>query len=276
MSGKLLVNGVDIFTTLGFGTRNVQAWWDSFPLAIPSTTPYKSFGSLRGSGHSVAPKPWPIALFLDKSTYADRQTQIDALLRVLAQTPLYQAEHRLSQTDEVSIQVLGADRLVYAVLIGSKVAPPGGLDFLSGHADIVLDFKQFDPTKYSTPETQALSTTEAEIELGTVGSHWEAEIYGPATDPEMIVFADDGGSPGAELWRISLVGTIGSGESFIIDELLHRVLKDDGAVETDVTETAVPLNSGEEFRRLDSGENESVWVELSESTGLLSWRKNWR
>jgi len=276
MSGKLLVNGVDIYTTLGLGVRNAQQWWDGFPLTIPATTPYKSFGSLRGSGFAVAPQPWALGLFLKEADFSDRQTQLDAFRRVLAQTPLYTSDHRLAQTGEISLQVAGADRLVYAVYRGDKVAPPGGLDWVTGHADIVVDLMLYDPAKYSTPTTEALSTTPVEIPLGTVGSNYEVEIYGPSTDPEFIVYEDDDGSAGAELFRIPLVGTVGSGESFIIDELLHRVLEDDGATETDITETAVPLDSGVEFKRLESLENESVWADLSAGTGLLSWRNIWR
>ncbi len=276
MAGKILINGVDIYTTLNFGTRNARRWWDGLSLAIPSTSPYKALGSLRGSGYSVPPKPWPLALFLEEGTFANRQTQLDALRRVLAQTPLYGSEHRLSNTDELSVQVVGADRLVYAVYLSDEGSPPGGLDWLTGHTDFMLNLMLYDPAKYSTPVTEALSTTPVEIALGTLASDYEVEIYGPVVDPEFIVYEDNSGSAGAELWRIPLVGTVGSGESLIIDSLLHRVLEDNGATKTDITETAVPLDSGVEFKRMESGEDTSVWVDLSTGTGLLSWRKRWR
>jgi hypothetical protein len=191
-------------------------------------------------------------------------------------TPPYLSDHRFESEREVGIKVEGSTRRRYAVYRGQRASPPGGLDWVSGHADVTVDLLLVDPASYDDPQTQSVNTTAVEISLGTLPSRWEVRIDGPATDPAFIVLADNAGSPGTELFRVTADYVIGSGETLTMDSLLHRMVYDDGATVTDVTGTAFPLGTTERFRDLDGGSVDSVWVKLSTASGTLSWRKRYR
>lgn len=276
MAGKITINGVDLKTTYGFGTLDFRAWWDGLVVEIPSVSPFQAYHTLRGSAYSARPFSWPLRLFLRKTSHADRQTAMDSLRRVMRQTATYVDNLRFDNDGEVAIVAVDSGRTLYAVYTGDRVLPPPGFDWETGHAEVELGMMVFDQAKYSDPQSLSISTVAVEIAMGTLPCWWEAEIDGPADDPEFVVYEDNGGVAGTELWRIPLVGSVGSGETFTIDSMLHRVLYDDGATETDVTETAVPIDSGVRFRLLDGADEDSVWVALTTGSGTLRWRRRWR
>jgi hypothetical protein len=276
MSGKIEINGVDLHATHGLGTRNAGAWWDGLSAEIGSLALNDSYQGLAGAGFGVKAVSWPLVLFLRAPLRANREVKLDALRRLLQDAPDYVDDHRFDSGGEVGIKVEGSTRRLYAVYRGDRATPPSGLEWGTGHAEVTLDLLVVDPAKYDDPQTQALTASAVQISLGTLPSRYEVEIFGPATDPAFIVYADNGGVQGSEVQRITLDYEIGSGESLIIDTLLHRILYDDGATQTDVTGTAFPVDTSERFFDLDSEENSSLWVALSVGTGSLGWRKRWR
>ena len=276
MSGKIELNGIDLYTVHGFGTRNAGAWWNGTTIEVGTTTFQDSYQGLRGSSYAVKAVPWPLGLFLRAPVRANREIKLDALRRILQDIPDYVSSHRFDSDGEVGIIVEGSTRRLYAVYRGDRATPPAGFDWVTGYTDVVLDLLLVDPAKYDNPETEAIATSQVEISLGTLPSRWEMEIDGPATDPAFIVYEDDSGAVGDEIFRVTADYTVGSGKTLTMDSLLHRMVYDDGATETDVTDTAFPLGTAERFRDLDSAENTSVWVALSTASGTLSWRNRWR
>lgn len=273
MSGKVTINGHDLYAQ-GFGVRSAQGWWDGLRAEYVHAAPWSTYGSLRGAGYTVQPKEAPLTLFLEEATNASREAKLDTLRRYLAETPSGVDTLRTDNEGECAIIISPSSRVVYAVYRGDTVTPPAGLDWETGHADVVLDLVAFDAAKYEDGSSSqgSIGATAVQITLGTLPSYWEMAIAGAATDPEIVVYEDDGGSAGDELWRLTMDYAVAGGETLTVDGLLHRIDLDG----VDVTDSALPVDSDTYFRTLDPAGDTSVWVKVTSGTGTLTWRKKWR
>lgn len=273
MSGKVEINGNDLYAQ-GFGVRDATAWWDGLTVELSQTSPWKTHGSLRGTGYAARPKAAPLGLFLEEATLANRESKLDTLRRYLAETPSGVDTLRVDSDGEVEVKISPSSRVVYAVYRGDTVTPPAGLGFAAGHAEVTLDLMAYDAAKYEdgSSSQSSIGSTPIQITLGSLPSYWELAIAGAATDPEFVVYENSGGAAGSELWRITLDYDVAAAETLTLDGLLHQIDLD-GA---DVTNVALPLGSSTYFRQLDGQGEASVWCKVTSGTGTLTWRKKWR
>jgi hypothetical protein len=272
----ITVNGVNL-QTLGFHPLDRADWWGGALEQVDAASPVGLYRSVRASSFRTPPRSLGWRLLLDEAVQANRHAQLTALRRLFHLPAPGVDTLRYSQPGEAQIVLTDSPRVGYAVYHGDRAGLVGGTLYHTGHAEVSLELTMYDPAKYNATadEIAIPNSTPVAVPLGDLGSWWLLEVDGAATDPAMVVLADNAGVAGAELWRIETTGTVSGGHTLEIDGLRHALIYDNGTTRVDVTDTWLAAFDGF-FRQLESAAVGQVWVQLTSGTGTLHVRKRWR
>ena len=87
----------------------------------------------------------------------------------------------------------------------------------------------------------------------------------------MVVYDDNSGAAGTELWRLTSALNVSGGATLIFNGIRQIATLSSA----DVTSTYLPPASGY-FRLLDGIADGQVWVACTSGTAVLDYRKRWR